>query len=66
MPTILFYRGGKEVARHVGASRGDLMGQILKQQAAHGIKPPPPPAVGRARKDAAPAKKRAPAFSSWS
>ena len=60
VPTILFYRGGKEVARHVGSSRGDLMGQILQQQAAHGVKPPPPPArAARSRRSAAPA------FSQW-
>lgn len=55
VPTMLFYRGGKLVGRHVGSSRGDLMGQILQQQAAHGIRPPPPPSVqGRSRKSVAP------------
>ncbi|KAK9841140.1 hypothetical protein WJX74_000572 [Apatococcus lobatus] len=43
VPTFLFYRGGKLTGRHVGSSRGDLMGQILNQQSALGIAPPPPP-----------------------
>lgn len=43
VPTFIFYRNGKEVGRHVGSSRADLIGQILKQQAAAGIAPPPPP-----------------------
>jgi hypothetical protein len=43
VPTFVFYRGGAEVGRHVGAARGDLIGQILAQQAAAGIAPPPPP-----------------------
>ena len=43
VPTFLFYRGGKQTGRHVGSSRGDLMGQILNQQSALGIAPPPPP-----------------------
>lgn len=43
MPTFLFFRGGRETGRHVGSSRGDLIGQILAQQAAMGIAPPPPP-----------------------
>lgn len=41
VPTFLFFRGGKEVGRHVGSSRGDLIGQILSQQAAAGVQPPP-------------------------
>lgn len=44
MPTFLFFRNGKEIGRHVGSSRGDLIGQILLQQNALGIAPPPPPA----------------------
>jgi hypothetical protein len=43
VPTFIFYRGGKEVGRHVGGSRADLIGQILQQQNALGIAPPPPP-----------------------
>ena len=43
VPTFIFYRAGEEVGRHVGSSRGDLIGQILAQQAKHGIQPPPPP-----------------------
>ena len=45
VPTFLFFRNGKEAGRHVGSSRGDLIGQILQQQSAFGI-PPPPPQVG--------------------
>lgn len=43
VPTFIFFRGGVEVGRHVGSSRGDLIGQILAVQAAAGVKPPPPP-----------------------
>ncbi|EIE26385.1 hypothetical protein COCSUDRAFT_46068 [Coccomyxa subellipsoidea C-169] len=51
VPTFIFYRGGKEVGRHVGASRADLIGQILQQQNALGIAPPPPPvAAGTPRR----------------
>lgn len=46
-------RGGKEVARHVGSSRGDLIGQILTQQEAVGLSPPPPPAVTAKRRSRA-------------
>jgi hypothetical protein len=42
VPTFLFYRGGELVGRHTGSSRGDLIGQILQQQAAAGIAPPTP------------------------
>jgi thiol-disulfide isomerase/thioredoxin len=45
VPTFLFYRGGKMIGRHVGSSRGDLIGQILTMQSAAGI-PPPRPAAG--------------------
>lgn len=41
VPTFLFYRGGKEVSRFTGSSRGDLIGQILQLQNAMGIAPPP-------------------------
>lgn len=30
VPTFIFMRNGKEVARHVGSSRGDLIGRILQ------------------------------------
>jgi thioredoxin-like negative regulator of GroEL len=43
VPTFLFFKGGKEVARHVGSSRGDLIGRILEVQAQFGVAPPPPP-----------------------
>jgi thioredoxin-like negative regulator of GroEL len=50
VPTFLFYREGKMVGRHVGSSRGDLIGQILSMQSAAGIPPPQPPAgSGRQR-----------------
>lgn len=49
VPTFLFYRGGELVGRHVGSSRGDLIGQILAQQAAAGIQPPPPQGGTRRR-----------------
>lgn len=49
MPTFLFYRNGQEVGRHVGSSRGDLIGQILAQQAKLGIQAPPPPGAGQPR-----------------
>ena len=40
VPTFLFYRAGKPSGKHVGSSRADLIGQILQQQNAHGIRPP--------------------------
>lgn len=43
VPTFIFYRDSKEMGRHVGSSRGDLIGQILQQQASAGIQPPAPP-----------------------
>ncbi|KAK9822253.1 hypothetical protein WJX81_007291 [Elliptochloris bilobata] len=43
VPTFLFYREGRLVGRQVGASRADLIGQILAQQNAAGVAPPPPP-----------------------
>lgn len=49
VPTFLFYRGGKQIGRHVGSSRGDLIGQILAQQNAAGI-PPPQPQGGMKRR----------------
>lgn len=30
VPTFLFFKNGKEVTRHVGSSRGDLIGKILQ------------------------------------
>jgi thiol-disulfide isomerase/thioredoxin len=30
VPTFLFFKNGKEVGRHVGSSRGDLIGKILQ------------------------------------
>lgn len=52
VPTFIFYRAGKEVGRHIGSSKGDLIGQILQQQSSFGISPPPPPvtAAPKARK----------------
>lgn len=50
VPTFLFYRNGQEVGRHVGSSRGDLIGQILAQQTKMGIQPPPPPGSGNAER----------------
>ena len=49
VPTFLFYRGGEMVGRHVGSSRGDLIGKILAQQGAAGIAPPPPQGGTRRR-----------------
>jgi hypothetical protein len=42
-PAFLFFKNGREVARHVGSSRGDLVGKILEVQGAFGAAPPPPP-----------------------
>ena len=44
VPTFLFFKDGKEVGRHVGSSRGDLIARILEEQARHGVLPPPLPA----------------------
>ena len=41
-PTFIIYRGGVEVGRHVGSSRGDLMGQILAAQGDLGLPLPQP------------------------
>lgn len=49
VPTFLFFRGGKMIGRHVGSSRGDLIGQILTMQSAAGIPPPRPPAGAKKR-----------------
>jgi hypothetical protein len=46
VPTFLFFRDGKEVGRHVGSSRADLIGQILQIQQTLGIMPPPKPSLG--------------------
>eukprot|EP00882_Tetradesmus_deserticola_P001349 GHRQ01001460.1.p1 GENE.GHRQ01001460.1~~GHRQ01001460.1.p1 ORF type:complete len:332 (+),score=120.08 GHRQ01001460.1:133-1128(+) len=43
VPTFLFFKNGKEVGRHVGSSRGDLIGKILQVQSEYGVAPPPPP-----------------------
>lgn len=50
VPTFIFYRAGIEVGRHVGSSRGDLIGQILAQQSRLGIAPPPPAGAGTPRR----------------
>jgi len=42
VPTFIFYRGGVEVGRHVGSSRGDLIGKILQYQSDYGVNPPAP------------------------
>ena len=42
VPTFLFYRNGKEVGRHVGSSRGDLIGQVMLQQSNAGMPMPAP------------------------
>lgn len=49
VPTFLFYRGGEMIGRHVGSSRGDLIGQILTMQSAAGIPPPRPPTGAKKR-----------------
>jgi hypothetical protein len=53
VPTFLFYRGGKEVGRHVGSSRADLIGRILEIQMEQGIAPPPPQKPGARRRTVA-------------
>jgi len=40
VPTFLFFRDGKNVGRHVGSSRADLIGHILQQQQNAGVAPP--------------------------
>jgi hypothetical protein len=50
VPTFIFFRGGKEVGRHVGSSRGDLMGRIMETQMEAGVRPPPPPPGAAAAK----------------
>jgi hypothetical protein len=35
VPTFLFFKNGKEVGRHVGSSRGDLIGKILQVSRVH-------------------------------
>jgi thioredoxin-like negative regulator of GroEL len=37
VPTFIFLRNGKEVARHVGSSRGDLIGKILQVRLWHWV-----------------------------
>jgi thiol-disulfide isomerase/thioredoxin len=36
VPTFLFFKNGREVDRHVGSSRGDLIGKILEVRGARG------------------------------
>lgn len=50
VPTFIFFRKGKEVGRHVGSTRGDLIGQILQQQNALGLAPPSVKGMGVVRK----------------
>jgi len=50
VPTFLFFRGGREIGRHVGSSRGDLIGQILRIQSEMGLSPPPVPGTGTPRR----------------
>lgn len=40
VPTFIFFRDGHEVGRHVGSSKGDLIGKILQVQANAGIAAP--------------------------
>lgn len=61
VPTFVFFRGGKAVGRHVGSSRGDLIGQILQQQNALGIAPPPMQRPAKSVRQAAPVKQPSPA-----
>ncbi|GLI67595.1 hypothetical protein VaNZ11_011788 [Volvox africanus] len=58
VPTFIFFRAGREVGRHVGSSRGDLIGQILQQQESMGLSPPPPPVTARAKPRSRAAAKR--------
>ncbi|KAG1664584.1 hypothetical protein FOA52_012526 [Chlamydomonas sp. UWO 241] len=58
VPTFLFYREGKEVGRHVGSSRADLIGQILTMQNSLGIAPPPPPTPAGATRVSRPVPQR--------
>lgn len=39
-------RAGREVGRHIGSSRADLIGKILQIQQDLGISPPPRPSIG--------------------
>ena len=32
VPTFIFFRNGKETGRHIGSSKGDLVGQLMIQQ----------------------------------
>ncbi|EFJ46567.1 thioredoxin [Volvox carteri f. nagariensis] len=58
VPTFIFFRAGREVGRHVGSSRGDLIGQILQQQESMGLSPPPPPVTARTKPRSRAAAKR--------
>ena len=62
-PAFLFFRDGVEVGRHVGSSRGDVVGKILEMQGAFGVPPPPPPP--RRRTPAAPPQRRASGQAMW-
>lgn len=50
VPTFLFFKNGREVDRHVGSSRGDLIGKIMEVQSRFGVAPPPPPGGGQQRR----------------
>jgi len=58
VPTFLFYRNGQPVGRHVGSSRGDLIGQILMQQGSAGLPVPPPKNGGSKAPSTAPKQQR--------
>ena len=64
VPTFVFYRAGKVVGRHVGSSRGDLIGQILQQQNALGIAPPPVQRPAKKVRDA-PQQRKSSSASLW-
>lgn len=49
VPTFVFFRGGREVGRHVGSSRADLIGKILEQQSMEGVAMPAPKTAPRRR-----------------
>ncbi|KIZ03161.1 hypothetical protein MNEG_4795 [Monoraphidium neglectum] len=50
VPTFLFFKNGREVDRHVGSSRGDLIGKIMEVQSRFGVAPPPPPGGAQPRR----------------
>lgn len=51
VPTFLFYKEGKEVDRHAGSSRADLIGHILSIQGMDGLPPPPPQSPSSRRRN---------------